>query len=181
MHWTQTQPDALIDVDAIKQHLRIDSDSEDAYLAGLIAAATAHAEQVMASSLLHRTITATFHGGELLSLPRGPVVSVSSVALNGQPVDASSYSIERYGNAELLRYNNGNIQPHAAPATLTVTYVAGYGETPADVPADIVQVIKCHVGLLYEHRESIITGTIVTKVPFIEDFYRLRSREPGVG
>lgn len=180
MHWTQTQPAPLFDVFDVKTHLRIEGTEEDGYLDGLIAAATSHAEHVMASSLIQRTITATFYSGELLSLPRGPVISVSSVAVNGQPVSPSAYSIERYGTAELLRYNNGNTQPHAAPATLTVVYQAGYGAAEENVPADIVQIIKCHVGLLYEQREA-ATDRTITPVPFIEDFYRLRSREPGVG
>jgi uncharacterized phiE125 gp8 family phage protein len=180
MYWTQTQPDPLITVEAVKLHLRIDSTLEDDYLAGLIAAATSHAEQSMACSLLQRTITATFYSGELLTLPRGPVVSVSSVALNGVTVAPSAYSIERYGYAELLRYNNGNIQPHAAPAVLAVVYDAGHGADPADVPADFIQIIKCHVGLLYEQREA-ATDRTITPVPFIQDFYKLRSREPGVG
>src|SRR5204863_1965209 len=98
----------------------------------------------------------------------------------GHTVSPLAYSIERYGHAELLRYNNGNIQPHAAPATLTVTYTAGYADTAEGVPADILQVIKCHVGLLYESRE-VATDRTITPVPFIEDFYKLRSREPGVG
>src|SRR5262249_39552426 len=118
--------------------------------------------------------------GEILSLPRGPVVSVSSVALNGVTIPAPSYSIERYGNAELLRYQNGNIQPHAPPAELRVVYEAGHGPSAADVPADIVQIIKCYVGLLYEQREA-ATDRTITPVPFIEDFLKLRCREPGVG
>lgn len=180
MYWTQTQPGSLITVDAIKAHLRIDSTTEDTYLAGLIAAATSHAEQVMACSLLTRAITATFYSGEILSLPHGPVISITSVSLNGNAVSPSAYSIERYGHAELLRYNNSNIQPHAAPATLIVVYQSGHGATPDSVPAEIVQVIKCHVGLLYEQREA-ATDRTVTPVPFIQDFYKLRSREPGVG
>src|SRR5438067_1689403 len=117
MKWNQTQPDDLLDVDAIKTHLRIDSGtSEDTYLAGLIAAAVSHAEQVMQCSLMTRTITATFYSGETLYLPRGPVVSVSSVSVSGSPVAPSAYSLEQYGTSDLLRYNNGNVQPHAAPA-----------------------------------------------------------------
>jgi uncharacterized phiE125 gp8 family phage protein len=180
MFYTQSQPGSLFDIDDAKMHLRIDGLEEDTYLAGLIAAATSHAELSMQCSLLNRTITATFYAGETLNLPRGPVVSVSLVTLNGVAVSDSAYSIERYGTSELLRYNNGNTQPHAAPAELTVTYTAGYGDSPTDIPADIIQVIKCHVGLMYEQRE-VATDRTITPVPFISDFYKLRSREPGVG
>lgn len=180
MHWTQSQPDPLISLSEIKAHLRIENNDEANYLVGLIAAATSHAELAMACSLLTREIVATFYSGELLSLPRGPVVSVSSVKLNGSAVSPSAFSLERHGNTELLRYNGGTIQPHAAPSTLAVTYIAGYGESSDEVPADIVHVVKAHVGLLFEWREA-ATDRTVTPVPFIEDFYKLRSREPGVG
>lgn len=181
MVYTQSQPDdALFDVDDIKTHLRIDSTTEDDYLNGLIAAATAHAEQSMQCSLLQREITATYFSGETFNLPRGPVVSIESVTIGSNPVDPSTYTVESYGTLDLLRFNNGNIQPYPAPATMTVTYTAGYGDDPTDIPADILHVIKCHVGLLYENRE-VATDRTITPVPLISDFYRMHSREPVVG
>jgi uncharacterized phiE125 gp8 family phage protein len=180
MKWSQSQPSALFDVDAIKTHLRIDTDTEDDYLTGLITAAVSHAENLMGCSLLQRTITATFYSGETLNLPRGPLVSVSSVSVGGTPVSSSAYSTESYGTVDVLRFNNSYTQPYAAPVELVATYLAGYGTTPDAIPADIVQVIKCHIGLLYEQREA-ATDRTITPVPFVEDFYKLRSREPGVG
>ncbi len=176
MNWTQTKPAPLIDASSIRTHLRIDDDSQDAYLTTLIVAATAHAEQAMGASLLTRNVSASFSAGETLYLPRGPISSVSSVSLGATPLPSGAYGIDRYGNTEVLRYQGGN----TAPAPVTVQYVAGYGPTLDDVPADIVQVIKCYVGLLYEQRET-ATDRTVTPVPFIEDFLRLHSRECGVG
>jgi uncharacterized phiE125 gp8 family phage protein len=134
----------------------------------------------MQCSLITRTITATFYSGENLYLPRGPVQSIASVAINGVTVDPSAYATEQYGSGVLLRINNGTIQPYAAPTVLTVVYSAGYGDNPADVPADILAAVKCHVGLLYENRE-VAQDRTVTPVPFLEDFYRLRGLEVGVG
>lgn len=180
MRWTQSQSDPLITLDDLKQHLRIDSTAEDNYLTGLIAAATSHAEISMQCSLLNRTITAMFYANEPLSLPRGPVQSVSSVSVSGSPVSSSVYSLERYGTLDVLRYQMGKVMPHPAPATLSVVYIAGYGATAADVPPEIIQVIKCHAGLMYEQRE-VATDRTITAVPFISEFYKLHSREPGVG
>jgi uncharacterized phiE125 gp8 family phage protein len=181
MKYEQTQPEnPLLDITDVKTHLRIDGTTEDTYLEGLITAAVAHAELSMQCSLLQREITATFYAGETLNLPRGPVVSISSVSVGPTPVSEGAYGLERHGTIDLLRYNNGNIQPLAAPATLTVVYLAGYGETPDDVPADILQVIKCYVGLMYENRE-VATDRTFTPVPFLDEFYKLNSREPVIG
>lgn len=182
MKWTQTQPGTpLLTLDEVMEHLRMaDAQGQDAYLMTLVAAATAHAEQAMQCSLLTRTVTATFYAGETMYLPRGPVQQVTAVQANGQTASPAAYSTEQYGHATLLRYQSGTIQPLAAPAVLTVTYTAGYGDDPSGVPADLLSAVKCHVGLLFENRE-VAQDRTVTPVPFLEDFYRLRSLEVGVG
>ncbi len=184
MRWTQTQPEsALLDAQAVQDHLRLSDFSaarQDAYLGTLIAAATAHAEQVMECSLLTRTITAIFYSGDILHLPRGPVQQINSVSIDGTPQMSASYTLEAQGNVDILRYANGRICPLAAPATLTVEYDAGYGDDPSDVPADIIHAIKAHIGLLFENREVAAQGA-VTAVPFLDAFYRLHAREGGIG
>lgn len=182
MKWTATQPaGAVLALSDVTAHLRItDTQGQDTYLTALIVAATAHAEQAMQCSLLTRTITATFYSGENLYLPRGPVQAITSVAVDGGPVDPSAYSTEQYGNSTILRINNGYIQPYSAPSVLTVVYTTGYGDNPSDVPADILAAIKCHVGLLYENRE-VAQDRTVSPVPFLEDFYKLRGLDCGVG
>jgi len=158
----------------------IDDQDETFYVQSLIAAATAYAEECMEASLLTRTITATYYSNDDLILPRGPVQEILSVSVNGSPQDAGVYALEGYGRTDVLRYNNGYIQPYAAPATFTVTYKAGYGDTAATIPPDILHAIKAHVALLNENRELANEKTI-TPVPFLADFYRLKGRGTGVG
>lgn len=181
MKWRVTQPstEMLFNATNAMNHLRTDGVEDTQYITALIPAATSHAEELMECSLLTRTIEATFFAGERMYLPRGPVQEILSVTVNGVAQAPGSYSIESYGNNDLLRFNNSTIQPFAAPQTIVCTYLAGFGG-PADVPPDITQVIRCHVGLLYEQRE-LATDRTVTKVPFIADFYRLRGRGTGVG
>lgn len=160
-------------------HLRIEAVEDTPYIESLIAAATSHAEEIMECSLLTRTIEAIFFAGERMFLPRGPVQEILSVSVDGKVQDPSTYTIESYGNNDLLRFNNSTVQPFAAPTTLICTYKAGFGG-PNDVPPDVIQVIRCHVGLMYEQREM-ATDRTITPVPFIADFYRLRGRGTGVG
>ena len=179
MKWSATSPAAqpILAAD-LRTHLRIDDSTQDAYLTTIIAAAVAHAEQVMQCSLIQRTITATFYPGEHLALPRGPIISVASVTVDGDAQDASTYELRGYGSLDLLYYRNMTTQPHAVP--LIAVYSAGHGAAAADVPADILQVIKCHAGLLYENRETAADRAIMA-VPFIEEFFRLRARGVQAG
>jgi len=183
MRFTVTDPpaDAIVDVDAVLYHLRVDDagGQEIPYIEALIAAATAYAEEIMETSIAARTITATYFAGDTLYLPRGPVERINSVAINGIAQPEGTYSLEAYGHSELLRFNSGTVQPFPAPTVMTVEYVAGYCDVDA-IPADIKQIILCHVGLLYENRE-LATEAKLTPVPFLDGFYKMRSRGAGVG
>lgn len=46
-----------------------------------------------------------------------------------------------------------------------MTYTAGYGDDAADVPGPITSAVKLIIGSLYEHRESVVVGTIATPMP----------------
>lgn len=181
MKWQVIQPptDLLLSVDDVMVQLRTATSDEAPYLQTLIAAATAHAEELMECSLLTRTIQATYYAHDRMYLPRGPVQSIVNVTVNGAVQNPGTYSVEGFGHNDLLRYNNSTHQPFAAPITLVCTYVTGYGDA-SDVPADILQVIRCHIGMLYENRELVAERTI-TPVPFISEFYKLRGRGTGVG
>src|SRR5689334_4676348 len=152
MKWTQTKPaDLPITFAQAKAHLRLDDDSEQDYVTDLIRAATAHAENVMGRSLMQRTITATYYAYatplDLTYLPRGPVISVTSVTdANGREI--SNSVLEAAGNSARLRVNNG----YSFPVNLTVVYEAGY-ESADEIPDDILHALKMHVSHLYMYRE----------------------------
>jgi uncharacterized phiE125 gp8 family phage protein len=186
MQWTQTHPgSAILTLQNVLDHLRMtNTQGQDNYLTSLITVATAYAENAMGCSLITRTVTATFFANEHLWLPRGPVQAITSVAINQTPaaqgVDPSAFQLEKYGTQSVLRLNNGHRMPYAAPATLTVVYQAGYGDSPSDVPADIIQAIQCMIGLMFENRETAQDRT-VTPVPFLEAFFKARAIDVGVG
>lgn len=176
MKWSiTTAPTGLAVAYAIaKHHLRIDDNEERDYVISLIEAATAHAEEALATSLLPRRIAATFYDGEFCDLPRGPVSAIVSVVdANGDAVPSDAWRWERKGNSDCIRLLRTATRP------LTVTYDAGYANAAA-IPADIRQAILCHVGTLYDHRAS-VTSMNVNPVPHLDSFYRLRAREVGIG
>lgn len=185
-------PTLLIDPTDIAYFARVDpsiasTPQEVTVISNLIQAATAYAENAMATSLLNRTIMATFwhdglgefwagtwHGrGRRVALPRGPIVSVATVTDAGRPV--TGWQLQGAGNADLLYLPGGWQGP------LVVTYVAGYGPTPASVPPDVLQAIRTHVGTMYENRESVSDKAMVPVPHTLEAFYNWRCRSSPVG
>lgn len=157
-----------------KTHLRLDTDSEQTYIEDLIAAATSHAENALASSLMTQTITATYYVGEDMHLPRGPVIAITSVTdADGQVIGADDYDLTRIGNSDRILINVSHEHP------VTVVYTAGYASASA-IPAEIRHAIQAHVATLYGHRESVAEKTITAVPHSLTDFYRLRSRSSGI-
>ena len=194
--WTQSYPiPAGIWTSAqLAYHLRLDPDvaassDETAYLTDLQNAAVEFAENALGSSLLTRTITAVYFGQNApsnfgyqflspdaatpkLRLPRGPIVSITSV--NDAKGSIATWQLQGEGTQDLLQILTGYVTP------VTIVYQAGYGSTAASIPADIRQALRMHIGTMYENRESV--GKDMAGVPHsLADFYRLRSRNLPVG
>jgi uncharacterized phiE125 gp8 family phage protein len=174
MKWTQS---ALVSDYAaaayglMPQHLVLAGDA--AYVRELTAAAAEYAEEALGASLITRTITAEFYEGEKLFLPRGPVMTVTSVTDAGGR--AVGWRLERYGRSDLL------VTTAAYTTPLTVVYTAGYGSGITNVPADIRHAIRTHVATLYENRESVSDKAKMPVPHSLADFYRMKSRIVGIG
>jgi uncharacterized phiE125 gp8 family phage protein len=198
--WSQTAPgSALFAFSDIAYHLRIDSDvqaltAEQNYVNSLVAAATEYAEEALYASLVTRTITATFFldDGPSLTLPRGPVQSITSVT--DQDGAHPGYTLERYGRYDqiicpswrlpmpyMAIWDNYPVIQQLPRRSLAVVYQAGFGDAATNVPADIMQAIRVHVGLMYEQRQSATDRTITAVPHSLEAFYRLKSRQVPVG
>lgn len=175
MKWTITTPATTTPVDygQLSSHLRLVGDRDRADVLGMIDAATAHAEQAMGCSLVNRTITATYYQDEAsILLPRGPVVSISSVTDgNG---NHPTFELRGFGNVDQLVITTAYAWP------VTIVYVAGFGPNADDVPADVRQAIKMHAATLYLNRVSVSEKTMVPVPQTLEAFYRLRSRNTGM-
>jgi uncharacterized phiE125 gp8 family phage protein len=177
MKWTQTQPSVLpVTYQQAADHLRLLNDSQRDYVLDLIAAATEYAETALGTSLITRNVTAIFNSLDPLYLPRGPVQSITSITSGPTHQAVNSWSIEGYGHADLLV-----IQSNAWIAPLTVTFVAGFGDTADRVPADLRLAIRMHVATLFENRESVSDKAMMTVPHGLADFYRQKSRELGIG
>lgn len=121
-----------------------------------------------------------------IELPFPPLQSVTSVKYtdaNGaeQTMDVADYRvINKSDNANpYLVPAYGKCWPltRCEEAAVRVQYVAGYGDTEADVPERIKQYLLIHAATKYENREEVVLGTIVAPMPFVErmlDNFRVR-------
>jgi uncharacterized phiE125 gp8 family phage protein len=197
VRWTVTTPPAARPVEwaTFKAHARLTGDDEQELGELYLDAAADYAAEAMGCSLMAQTITATFYTGEPVILPRGPVIQIVSVTdarsivldddgnevtdEDGNTVTdddghALTYNRWKVGHSDRLRINGPFVTP------LIVEYTAGYPTADA-IPASIRQGILVHAATLYEQRESVSDRT-KTPVPHsLADFYRLKSRHPGVG
>ena len=162
-----------------KAQLRVDTSDDDTLITALIDAATEHLDGY--TGMLGRAlITQTWRQqlprfpsrGETIGLEVGPVQSIASIAYfdadNVQQVLAASVYVlleDESGPLVMLQVNQSWPATFAREDAVTVTYVAGYGDTGSDVPAGIRQAMLLLIGAWYENREQTVIGVSVTDLP----------------
>ncbi len=163
-----------LDLAVAKLHARVENGvaEDDGLLNVLIVAARQYVERATQRSLITQTwelVLDTFPNSAQVKLPFGPVQSVTSVTTydeaNAAAIFTSTgYLADTYGDRVTLvdgyswpsdlRANNGVI----------ITFVAGYGSDPEDVPAAIQQAMLMLIAHWYENRESVVPGSTTTPI-----------------
>lgn len=116
-----------------------------------------------------------------LELPKPPLVEVVSVSYLdatgvAQVLDASTYAVDAPTGPKpsrgRLRLAYGGTWPalRDQAGAVTVRFLAGYSALPIPVvgptcPALLKAAMLLDIATLYEHRENVVTGTIVADVP----------------
>lgn len=172
-----TAPDrAALSTDTLKDHLRITSDSEDAYLSGLCEVATARAEDLTGQKFINqawRLYLDQWPAGGVITLPFGTLQSVTSIKYKDQAgdestVDAATYLVDPAAKPGriVLAYNQA--WPTATlyeSNPIYIDFITGFGAGVADIPAPLRQAMLLLAAHYYESREPIVVGTIVSRVP----------------
>ena len=168
-----TPPAALLTLDEVKAHIRVDIDNDDVLIAGLIDAATTycegHARRAFVTQTLRMTVDQWF-ASHPLRLMRPPFQSVVAIRLYdwdgaAHVVDADGYWFDRASG--ILRRNpevdwpDIRIRPGAG---FEIEYVAGYGGA-GDVPQMYKQAVLLLVGHWYENREAVVVGQGFSALP----------------
>lgn len=171
----KTPPAELaVSVAALKSYLHgVAEGEEDTDLEALINAAAECAETALDQQL----ITATWElvlprfPGAVIEL-RPPLQSVTSVKYYDENNEQQTWSSDEY-EAD-TDHKPGRLRPahgYSWPTTysrldaVAVRFVCGYGDTGADLPANLSLAIKALTAHWYEYRGMILSGTIVAQVP----------------
>jgi hypothetical protein len=166
----------------VKSWARIDDPNDDTIIMGLISTARTAAEEYIRRSLITQTWKLTLdlspsrfgrdfqegvyqmpvselYGGlpRQIALPKIPVQSVNSITTYSLDNTASTFGRSNYfldAASGRVTLNFGCIWPAnlRAAAACVISYTAGYGDAPSDVPSPIKQAIMIHVATLYEQR-----------------------------
>ncbi|MFY0619319.1 head-tail connector protein [Shimia sp.] len=148
----------------VRQHLSL-SEGEtdwDYLIDALLRSAWSQAENHIRQKLLTQTVQAyaCVVSAETLKLPVGPVQSVVSVEhldSDGEwlSVSQDSYRTLTKRSGVVVSPKSGSLWPVEVVSdeeNLRVTYVAGYGDTFAALPADILDAIRILTAFAFENR-----------------------------
>lgn len=172
-----------VELDDVKTHARVDLSADDGYLLDLLTVARRHVELITSRALITQTIDESFTAFPASSeqgfvLARAPVQSVTSITYYDEDlststvVSSANYQVDTAVSPAVIRLKPGATWPTDTlrrSSGVVVRYVAGYGGSASDVPADILHAIKLLVGQMYTHREPQVTGTIISDVGFTVD------------
>lgn len=144
---TETIPTILTWAE-IKAHCRIEEDTEQDYLTSLALACAQAFEKETDIAVGSRTITVTYSVNDMkcdynrIHLPKGPVVSITSIANEETTLDGDTYELRKIGHTWYVYLTSTLSTP------ITVTYVAGH----SSVPQLVKQAVLIHVDHLWRNR-----------------------------
>lgn len=158
-----------IDLPSAKEHLRVVSSDDDAYITSLITVAREFCESFTKRALASKTLELlldSFPSDDYIDLPNKPIQSVTSVKYKdyeGTETDFTDYIANTDSGQVVLSYGYSWPSTTLYPTTpIAIRYVAGY---TTDIPKSIKQAMLLLISHLYENREA--TSVIELKeVPF---------------
>ncbi len=158
----------------LRRHLRVAPDfrEDDTYIADLLSQAIGEVESRTWRKLCSQTWDQYFDSfSSPMRLPYPPLSSITSIKYTDldeaeQTVAATVYETGEDIGRGIVRLKYNQLWPSDVlghPDSIIVRFVCGYG-TADDVPARFKHAIRLLVGDAYEHRESIVIGTITSVV-----------------
>lgn len=165
----------LVTTAEAKAHLRVLHADDDTYIDTLVVLARKKLEKEADRAFVTQTWEMhldRFPDEPEIEFPRAPLQSVTSVGYTDTNGDAQTFSAESYivdtsGECGRIGLAEGESWPATQPVidVVTITFVAGYGDAASDVPEHVKHWVLLYVAHLYENREPVVTGTIVTPIP----------------
>lgn len=151
------------DLGLLKGHLRVADDSEDAAITNIGLTAAAELEQFAQVALLMQKVRLTLIGCDLsdgfMPLPIGPVYDGSHLIVKADGQALPSMMLIT-GERPLLYWQDdlNSFSPHQ----LEIEYIAGFGSSAADIPADLIQALLDQAALHYDGRSPMDARSLTT-------------------
>jgi uncharacterized phiE125 gp8 family phage protein len=169
--------------------LRLPTVDDRAVVVALETAGRMYVEQVTRYTLI--TTTFALHLDwfpEAIILPARPVQAVTSITYidpsgTTQTLDPSRYLLDAQGPRPIVIPPLGSFFPVPKvqqPNAVTVTFTAGFGDSPAQVPEPYKLAIKIWVATNYNQREAVVMGRTPAIVPHTFDHLLRLSSLPEV-
>ena len=189
MHWklvTDATTEPITTAQA-KKHLNVSISDDDTYIDILIKVARQSIERATDRALLNQTWRLYLENwpsgkDERIYLPYSPVSSIESIKYTDTAGDQQTWTNTEYQkdyNHEPCRispaygYTYPSIRSADDLSHIIIEYVSGYGAdigTATLLPKQMTQALYLLVGHLYEHREPVVTGTIISDFPLSIQF-----------
>lgn len=179
-----------VTLEEAKAHLRIIGTDDDDYISNLIAAARDKVEMLTQRALISQEWLALwdcFPSGRVIQLPKGKVSAITHIKYYADGASvlstlfSSLYRTDLYSNpARIILLENCSW-----PSTwedgdaVQVQFVAGYGTTAADVPAELKQAILILVAHWYSVRNPVVVGPSVSDMPKTVEYLAMPYRVWG--
>jgi uncharacterized phiE125 gp8 family phage protein len=164
-----------VSLEGAKLFLRLDHDEEDDLIVDLIQQARERIESLCGRSLIRRARRMTFTPPlkRTLYLKMAPIETVTSITLHledgiDESLDLSSLAINLRATPASLKaktlklfdfHNRSDVQ------AISVDVIAGYGDSPEDIPMPLRQAMLLLIGQAYETR----SGGELPAIPMMVD------------
>lgn len=164
-----TEPVTLAEA---RLHLKVDSTDDDTLISALITAMREQAEHRTGRAFITQTLELVLDAFPAdIELPRPPALAITSVKYydtNGtqQTMDAALYSLDSNSEPAWLVPAYGESWPatYGIPNAVRVRYTAGYGAA-SDVPSAIKAWILSGLSTMYNIREQVVVGGVMSPLP----------------
>lgn len=137
-----------IQLEFVKNYLRIDNDCDDEFLKNAITTANNYAEKILNKVVCIKTFELSFSissDEQITKIDKKPSISIDeivSVYVNEQEEGAENYGIE---NGVLI---------FKIPVSGNIKVVFKSGFNTENIPAEIKQAIICHVATIYQNKNG---------------------------
>jgi len=158
-------------------YVKVDDETENVLFNGFISAARRIVEARLNRPLITQTLRLDLdafpYGCRQIELTANlqDEVAVTYIDTNGDEQDFENFVVDTSSTPGRIVLNPDAYWPvtHSIPNAVSITFTAGYGDDPEDVPENLRLAILTLIAHWHENRSAVEVGTIATPIPFTFD------------